>query len=138
MDVSLSQFYAALPEITLLSMACFILMVDVFLPPRYGFLTYIFIQVTLMITFFLTLSQIKDYSTVFIGFNGHYVLDRFAIVSKLFIYLFSLFSFAYAREFLRSRRIVQNEYYLLGLFAVLGMSIMVSANTFLTIYLGLE
>jgi NADH-quinone oxidoreductase subunit N len=33
---------------------------------------------------------------------------------------------------------LSGEYYVLGLFAVLGMLIMVSANSFLTIYLGLE
>jgi NADH-quinone oxidoreductase subunit N len=138
MDVSLPQFYAAIPEIFILSMACLILMIDACLPSRYGFLTYILVQAALIAAFFLTLPQFQHYSTVFIGFSGHYILDKLAIVSKLFIYLFSLFTFAYAREFLRTRRIFQNEYYLLGLFAVLGMSIMVSANTFLSIYLGLE
>ena len=37
-----------------------------------------------------------------------------------------------------TRKILRSEYYLLGLFSVLGMSIMVSAYSFLTIYLGLE
>jgi NADH-quinone oxidoreductase subunit N len=138
MDVSLPQFYAAMPEIVILSMACVILLLDVFYPARHGLLTYACIQITLILAFFLTLPQFKEYSTPFIGLGGHYVLDRLAVISKLFIYLFSLFAFAYARDYFFARRVTYSEYYILGLFSVLGMSIMVSANTFLTIYLGLE
>ena len=34
--------------------------------------------------------------------------------------------------------ILRGEFYVLGLFAVLGMMVMISANSFLTVYLGLE
>ena len=50
----------------------------------------------------------------------------------------SLFSFAYAREYTKERGIARGEYYILGLFSVLGMSVMASANSLLSIYLGLE
>ena len=54
------------------------------------------------------------------------------------MYLFGFFAFAYAREYIEARKIPVSEYYLLGLFSILGMSIMVSAYSFLSIYLGLE
>jgi NADH-quinone oxidoreductase subunit N len=73
-----------------------------------------------------------------ITFSGNYVIDQLAVISKLFIYLFSFFAFAYAREYIQSRKIARSEYYLLALFAVLGMSIMASAYSFLTIFLGVE
>lgn len=138
MDFSWSQFAIALPEIFLLCAACFILVVDVYLPERQRIVTYFLTQASLVIVFLLTLSQFKSYPVPVTAFSGHYVIDKFAIISKLFMFLFSFFAFAYAREYIESRKMGRSEYYLLGLFAVLGMSIMVSAYTLLTIYLGLE
>ena len=138
MEYSLAQFISAMPEIFLLAMACIILVVDVSLPERHRYLTYALIQVTLVGAFLLTLLQFGEYPTPVITFSGHYVVDKLAVLSKLCIYLFSFFAFAYARDYIRSRNIPESEYYLLGLFAVMGMSIMASANTLLTIYLGLE
>lgn len=137
-NVSLGQFYAAMPEIVILCMACLTLMLEVILPIRFRQLSYILVQLTLIMVFCLTLPQFQDYPVAYKAFSGHYVLDKLTVVSKLFVYIFSLFALAYAKEYLTTRRLFQNEYYILGLFAVLGMSIMISANTFLTIYLGLE
>jgi len=138
MDFSLPLFSVALPEITILCMACLILLVDVFLKEQSRLITYYLVQLTLIIAFVLTVPQFGDYPTPFITFSQHYVIDELAVISKLFIYLFSFFAFAYAREYIEARKINRSEYYLLGLFAVLGMSIMVSAYSFLSIYLGLE
>ena len=46
--------------------------------------------------------------------------------------------FLYARDYLRANDLHKGEYYLLGLFGLLGMMIMMSANSLLTMYLGLE
>ncbi|CAG0910936.1 unnamed protein product, partial [Cyprideis torosa] len=46
--------------------------------------------------------------------------------------------FLYARDFLKTHDMHRGEFYTLGLFAVLGMMIMVSGYSFLTLYLGLE
>src|SRR5579862_6645180 len=138
MNTSELQLTAAIPEIFLLCMACIILLVDVFVDSRRRIITYALVQLTLIGAFILTLPQFKDYAQPIVTFSGHYVLDKLAVLSKLCIFLFSLFAFAYAREYIEARNIARSEYYLLGLFAVLGMSIMVSAYSFLSIYLGLE
>lgn len=138
MNVSLPQFDVALPEIFLLCMACVILTVDVFLTERYRMVTYILVQLTLVAVFILTLPQFREYLEPIVTFSGNYIVDKLAVLTKLFVYVFSFFSFIYAREYIKVRNIPQSEYYLLGLFAVLGMSIMASAYTFLTIFLGLE
>ncbi|MBA3660817.1 MAG: NADH-quinone oxidoreductase subunit NuoN [Gammaproteobacteria bacterium] len=138
MDFSMPQFLIAMPEIFLLSMTCAILLIDAFLPPRLSYLTFLFVELTLIAAIFITIPQFKNYPISIVTFNGHYVVDELAITSKLFIYLFSLFSFIYARDYIKTRDIPQSEYYLLGLLAVLGMSVMVSAYSFLTIFLGLE
>lgn len=138
MYTSSTQYLLALPEIFILCMACLILTVDVFLKERHRILTYYLVQATLVIVFLLTLPQFKVYTAPVIVFSGNYVVDELAVLSKLLIYLFSFFSFIYAREYLVASKIARSEYFLLGLFAVLGMSVMASGYTFLTIYLGLE
>jgi NADH-quinone oxidoreductase subunit N len=132
------DFHAALPEIFLLCMSCVILMADAFLPASRRVVTYLLVQLTLAVAFILTLPQFKEYTVSEITFGGNYVLDDLAVTCKLFIYFFSFIAFAYARETIFVRKIAFGEYYLLGLFSVLGMSIMASANSFLTIFLGLE
>lgn len=138
MDLSLPQFVIAMPEIFLLAMACIVLVADVFVPERHRIITYYLAQLTLVIAFIMVLPQFKKFPVPVTIFSGNYVIDQLAVISKLFIYLFSFFAFVYAREYIQSRKIPRSEYYLLGLFAVLGMSIMASAYSFLTIYLGLE
>ncbi len=71
-------------------------------------------------------------------FNSLYVVDNFATFFKLIflviLFLVSILSLGYAgREGIRS-----GEYYGLLLFAVLGMMTMVSSNSFITIFIGLE
>lgn len=138
MDFSLSQFYIALPEIFILLMTCIVLLVDVFISEERRILTFLLVQATLVVAFILTIPQFKAYPVPVAIFSGNYVIDELAVISKLFVYLFSFFSFLYARTYINERKIAQSDYYLLGLIAVLGMSVMCSAYSFLTIYLGLE
>ena len=46
--------------------------------------------------------------------------------------------FVYSRRYLANREIFKGEFYTLTFFALLGMQVMVSANHFLTLYVGLE
>jgi NADH-quinone oxidoreductase subunit N len=96
------------------------------------------VQGALFATFLLVLSQYKNYPDAIITFSGNYVLDELAITLKLFICVVTMFAFAYSREYITARNIALGEYYILGLFAVLGMLVMSSAYSFLTIFLGLE
>lgn len=138
MNFELSQIAVAMPEIFLLIMASIILLVSAFLSDRHKMAIYLLVQATLIGAFLLTLPQFHDYPEPIVAFSGNYVVDKLAVLSKLFIYIFTMFAFAYSREYIDVRKIARSEYYLLGLFAVLGMSILVSAYTLLTIYLGLE
>ncbi len=131
-------FSAALPEIFLLSMASVILLVDVCLKERHQAVTYFLIQLTLIVTFLFVMVQYREYSHPIMTFSDHYVVDKLAILTKLFVLVASFFSFIYAQQYIKDRHILCGEYYMLGLFAVLGMLIMASAYSFLTIYLGLE
>ncbi|MBT8122911.1 MAG: NADH-quinone oxidoreductase subunit NuoN, partial [Gammaproteobacteria bacterium] len=44
----------------------------------------------------------------------------------------------YARSYMTAQGGLRGEYYVLGLFAVLGMQVMISSHSLLTVYLGLE
>ncbi len=140
----------ALPEIFLLAGACFVLLADLFVKDSQRFITYLLTQVVLLLTAALVLFG-NDFTSVLLAenfqdsgkmrvtaFSDMFVLDSLAKVLKLAILLITVAVFVYSRTYLRSRQMYKGEYFTLGLFAVLGMMIMVSAKTMLLIYLGLE
>lgn len=138
MDLPSLDFSAAIPELFILSMASVMLLVDVFYPKRKHFSSYFFAQVTVIGALILCLPQFGHYGDPIVTFSGGYIVDRLSLLSKLFIYFFSAFGFIYARHYILSRKIAGSDYYLLALLCVLGMSVMVSGNNLLVIYLGLE
>jgi NADH-quinone oxidoreductase subunit N len=133
--MSISELLPAAPEIFVLTMACAILLIDSFLPPRARSTAYVLAQVTLIGAAALTLATADATGYLF---NRMFVADQLAVVLKLGIYALTFFVFAYSRDYLRDRDIDRGEYFVLGLFGVVGMMVMVSASHFLTLYLGLE
>jgi NADH-quinone oxidoreductase subunit N len=126
----------ALPEIFLLAATCLILVVDLFLTEKTRLVTYGLSIAALLGT--LALIHIVSAPETQYLFHASYVRDPMADVLKMGLVLISLFAFVYAKDYLRSQDMLHGEYYVLGLFAVLGMMVMISANSFLTVYLGLE
>ena len=126
----------AIPEIFIMCMACAILVIDVFLRQEQRHITYGITQLTLLGALILTVFGHDGRVTS--SFDGHYVKDTLSDVLKVAIYITSAAVFLYSRNYLRDRDLFKGEYYILGLFGVLGMMIMVSAQSFLSIYLGLE
>ena len=70
--------------------------------------------------------------------GGTFVHDPMAALLKTSIFLVTIGAFVYARGYQTSKGSLRGEFYVLGLFAVLGMMVMISAHSLLTIYLGLE
>lgn len=126
----------ALPEVFLLTMACLVLVVDVFLPQENRNFTYVISQLVLLVTFVLVLTQQTDVRLL--AFNDLFVQDAMADALKLFILIISFGVFVYSRGYLQARNIFKGEFYVLGLFSIVGMMLMVSANNLLMLYLGLE
>jgi NADH-quinone oxidoreductase subunit N len=124
-----------LPEIFVFTMACVILIVDLYLPPRTRATSYVLAQATLVAA--AGLSWLGSGVTG-VFFNGMFVADPLAVLMKLAIYVLTFFVFAYSREYLSQRELLRGEYFVLGLFGVVGMMVMASASHFLTLYLGLE
>ncbi len=78
-----------------------------------------------------------------LAFGGLLKIDSFALFAKALIYLAAIGCLMVAPGFFNSaaagsERGMRAEYPVLILFAALGMSIMVSANDFMSLYLGLE
>ncbi|MEO0699583.1 MAG: NADH-quinone oxidoreductase subunit N, partial [Pseudomonadota bacterium] len=78
-----------------------------------------------------------------LAFGGLLKADSFALYSKALIYLAAIGCLLVAPGFFDSEaagaeRGMRAEYSVLVLFAALGMSLMVSANDFMALYLGLE
>jgi NADH-quinone oxidoreductase subunit N len=126
----------ALPEIFVLTMACVVLLVDVYRANNGGFLTYLLTQATLFGALILTVSLHATEPQL--TFGDTFVRDSMGDVLKIFIYVVSFVAFLYSRQYLRERNLLKGEYFVLGLFAVLGMMVMVSAYSLLVVYLGLE
>jgi NADH-quinone oxidoreductase subunit N len=136
MPFTAPDFAPAIPEMFVLGMASIILLIDAFLSERNRIVTYALAQLTLIVAAALTLGQASNESTF--TFSGMFISDSMSVVLKLFIYLITFVVFIYSRDYLKSRQLYQGEYFVLALFATLGMMVLVSAHSLLTIYLGLE
>jgi len=129
----------ATPEIFLLSMTCVILLLDVMVPARVrNRVTYFLSLGAIFACLLLVMAGYTTYTQPIISFSNGYIQDRLAILTKLFVLGTTIFAFVYAWPYLRERRISSSEYFILGLFALLGMMVMASAFSFLVAWLGLE
>ncbi|WP_395068422.1 NADH-quinone oxidoreductase subunit NuoN [Paraburkholderia silvatlantica] len=75
---------------------------------------------------------------VYYYFTRMYVIDPFASAMKAVVTLGYAVSIVYSRKYLEDRDMFRGEFFLLGLFSLLGQITMISGNNFLTLYLGLE
>ncbi|MEO6927631.1 MAG: NADH-quinone oxidoreductase subunit NuoN [Casimicrobiaceae bacterium] len=126
----------ALPQITLLCAACFILVVDVFLPASRRHVSYWLTQAALLLSAWLVLTNIRADPVQ--GFHGMVIDDNMADLLELAsIVTVSLMLF-YGRRYFTLRGMFTGETFVLCLFSLLGMIVMISAGSFITLYLGLE
>ena len=126
----------ATPEIFLLSTICLILLLDLFLREDGRTVTYLLSIVALLATALLVYSRMDGQKIV--GLNDTYVRDDLSGILKVSMLLLTALVFVYARKYLLDNKLWVSEFFVLGLFAVLGMMIMASANHLLVVYLGLE
>lgn len=136
MNFATLNIIVALPEMMVLGGACLALLAELFIGPRYRGSAYICVQIALILAAGTTFTQLGAEQVI--TFSGLFIADDLARLLKLFIYLSAFVAFFYARQYNEARNIPRGEYYVLGLFSTLGMMVLVSAHSFLTIYLGLE
>jgi NADH-quinone oxidoreductase subunit N len=138
MEAVISQFgmQAAAAEIFLLSAVCVVLLVDVFLSDRTRWITYALSLLSIAGAAYVTVQYSVD--TRVTAFDGMFIADPMGDVLKLFSYGTVGVAFLYSREYLQRRGLFKGEYFVLGLVALLGVMVMISAGNLLTVYLGVE
>jgi len=137
-DVSTSMLdlQRSAPEIFLLSAVCAILLLDLFVSDLRRWITFAASLVALAGTAWITAITGVDERTV--AWAGSYVSDPVGSLLKIVACGAVAVSFLYSHEYLLKRGILRGEYYVLGLFALLGIMVLVSANSLITLYLGVE
>ena len=125
------------PEISLVTAICLILLVDVFAGARHRTLTPTLTLFALVAAAALTVgfSQVAAPVTLL---QGMYVADELGFALKLAGFLFVGVALFYSRAYLENRGILRGEYYVLSLTALLGIFVLISANNLVTVYLGVE
>ncbi|MSP95727.1 MAG: NADH-quinone oxidoreductase subunit NuoN [Betaproteobacteria bacterium] len=138
-NTTLPDFLPALPEVFLLIMACAVLIMDLFVKSERRAPSYLLAQFTLVGCASLTLMvMIGTQGVPLYTFSGLFVADMMSHVLKLCAYIAVSTALVYSRQYLLDRGLMKGEFLALLLFALLGMMVLISANSFLTIYMGLE
>ena len=137
-DTNLVPVYA---EIFLLIAASAILLIDMYLKGSRRDITYYLSLLTLVGCAVFSWADYNAGTTVY-TFSGMYVSDPMANLLKLFTYLAVGVTLVYSRQYATDRGMLSGnlggEFYVLALFSMLGQMIMISGNSMLSIYLGLE
>jgi NADH-quinone oxidoreductase subunit N len=128
--------WAVMPELILLVMSCVVMFAHLFWPKaQEAQATYMLSQVSLIAAAGVAL---KTWGINGLFWGGHILASPLTTMLKLGIFVTVIFVFAYAKSYFNSDSRRASEYYLLGLFSVMGMCVLVSSGTMLSIYLGLE
>jgi NADH-quinone oxidoreductase subunit N len=137
--IAILNHLPALPEVVLLLGACAVMIADVYSKHPRRAVTYWMAQATLLLCVLATVFVLYHAGAAkFYIFNGLFVADFMSHLIKLVSYAAVSAALVYSRQYLLERGLLRGEFVTLLLFALLGMMILVSANSFLTVYLGLE
>lgn len=136
MEFVIPNFQPAYPEIVLLGLISTVLLIDLFVPAEKRVITWALSLFSLVVTGAVIYAAGFDQSTL--TFDGSYVIDPMSQLLKLFAVLSMALVFVYARDYLETNGLTKGEFYTLSLFGLLGIMVMISAASLLTMYLGLE
>jgi NADH-quinone oxidoreductase subunit N len=127
----------ATPEIYLVVAVCVVLLVEAFVGDKRRGLADSLTLIVLLVGAVLTAvyAHVSVRTTLF---HGLYVADELGYVLKLAGFLIVAVTLVYSRAYLDQRDILRGEYDVLGLTALLGIFVLVSANSLITVYMGVE
>ncbi|HEX5769177.1 MAG TPA: NADH-quinone oxidoreductase subunit NuoN [Burkholderiales bacterium] len=129
----------ALPEGIVLAGACALMIFDLYVKDERRAATLWFAQVILLLAFAATVFVLwGSVGKRLMIFNGLFVADAMGHLLKLVSYLAVSAALVYSRQYLAERGLLRGEFVTLLLFSLLGMMVMISAASFLTLFLGLE
>jgi NADH-quinone oxidoreductase subunit N len=136
MPADVLNYGLAAAEISLAVGICLVLVVDLFVRDKARDITYLLSLAVVVVTAWLSANIGMNGREV--TFYGSFVVDPMTRVLKLFSLLTVAIVFLYSRKYLKDRDLYQGEFFLLSLFALLGVFVLISANSLLTAFLGLE
>ncbi len=135
-----AQMLLAAPEFWVLVMTCVVMIVDLFLTEQRRGIIHMLAISTVIFAAIITLRG--DYLTEGVlsvtAFNGSFIRDPMGDVLKVSSFVIMGLIFTYAKFYLRTFKLFRGDFYTLSLFALLGVMLLISANSMLMIYLGLE
>ncbi|HEY4084044.1 MAG TPA: NADH-quinone oxidoreductase subunit NuoN [Burkholderiaceae bacterium] len=131
------NWLAVYPEIVLVVMACVVAMVDLFVKDPGRRPTYWITQITIAAVGVTHLINFNDGLTVY-AMQNMVVADPMGHLLAVFACLATMITLVYARPYAGSREMLKGELFTLSLFSLLGIDVMLAANNFLVVYLGLE
>lgn len=133
-----SNLVVVLPEMFLFGATCVILLAAIYSHESRRGIVYVMSLAALAFTLLLTLRGGALAAEPVAALYGTYVRDPMAVLLKTFVYLVMICVFVYGRDYLDKRGLNRGEFYVLALCGTLGMMVMISAGSLLTLYLGLE
>ncbi|MEO7743623.1 MAG: NADH-quinone oxidoreductase subunit NuoN [Usitatibacter sp.] len=133
---SLATLAPAMPEIVLAILVCVLLIVDAWLKPSERHISYWLAIVVLVGTAVLAATTLGRPTVV--TFQGLFVADLMSQLLKVATLLTVAATLMLGRSYLEARGLLSGEFLCLAIFGTLGMMVMISAQHFLTLYLGLE
>jgi NADH-quinone oxidoreductase subunit N len=135
-----AQMLLAAPEFWVLVMACVIMIVDLFLREERRAIIHLLAMLTVIFAAILTLrgGYVVDGVQSVTIFKGSFIRDPVGDVLKVFSFVIMGLIFTYSKFYLRTFRMFRADFFTLSLFALLGVMLLISANSMLMIYLGLE
>ena len=125
------------PEIFLLACICVIAVIDLFVADDRRHLTHRLSQVALAITAVLHFEQFDSGATLY-ALGNMVVTDPMGRLLGVLSTLATMLTLAYAQPYIATRAMFKGEFFILALMSLLGIHVMLSANDFLVVYLGLE
>jgi NADH-quinone oxidoreductase subunit N len=135
--MTLLNWAALTPEIFLLLAACTIAIVDLYIDDERRHYTHWMSQAALAVCAVLHYQQFDAGLTVYA--LGHMVvMDPMGRLLGVFATLAMMVTLTYAQPYLATRSMHKGEFYVLALLSLLGIHVMLSANDFLVVYMGLE
>ncbi|MBT3837639.1 MAG: NADH-quinone oxidoreductase subunit NuoN [Thiotrichales bacterium] len=140
MSLNSTDLFAVAPEITLLTMACVVLLVDLFITDEARVITWLLTLGSLILTAIVVVVGMGGEGSAGsqLLFGGSLVRDSMGDILKISTLLIGVMVFLYSGSYQKERDLYRGEYFVLGLFGILGMMILISSYSFLTLYLGLE
>ena len=137
--IAIIDHLPALPEAILLLGACALMIVDLYVKDAGRRATLWLAQIVLALCLCATLFVLwGSGGRRLLIFYGLFVSDSMGHLLKMVCYLAVSAALVYSRQYLQDRALLRGEFVTLLLFSLLGMMVMISAGSFLTLFLGLE